>query len=658
MADYYDEATRELAMSDSLKAAVRGVASWPTHLFDPAGFRHCTRVARAAEEAAPIYIVNNAMAELQREAYLVYRNGQPLPAPVAQEAEDEEPEPVVRTPLIDEPDREFELPGRTCAGCMCSLMHVGADEHNVLLRCASCESANSDPTFQGPALQYELCVECFERREAIHPPSHTFRQIPMPVTKIVATVASYFECSRHSRPHDAVSMSVLAADDAVPNDLRRDLAQSLNAIAAKGKNEFHPWTNGKVLDVIHPSFFPFVKGVSHVVDHPLYGENEDEDDEDDEYDGETNRPPPPVRRPSLPHAPPRISPLLAKYHWLPSDVQVSPEGAVRFASPIPQLDGPQHVALHAQVAALLTGCIPLWERTLSQPLAGRRLQVVVKAVNYLLAPGQTHEGHWQLEGLPGDRILASAIYCYESAPEIRDFGLAFRARRDRVRPLRFGCANTTHVRDLVLSAATTHHVPLFTDLDAALESELVVAAMEEHHHCTDRSFEIGACPTRQGRLLVFPNGNVQHRIAGLKNMDRRQSDAASIPATISQHKTLSLYLVDPAVRVRSTRTVPPQQWERIRPGVARCVAKAAQRALGNGRGLPGEMVEKIVGWCKWGMTMQEARAHRICLTRERRVYVDAINAEWEAQGGAGGSVLDGLGDELDEDDDEAGGGQP
>ncbi|KAI8587562.1 hypothetical protein BDZ88DRAFT_236165 [Geranomyces variabilis] len=480
----------------------------------------------------------------------------------------------------------------------------------------------------------------------------------MPVTKIVATVASYFECSRHSRPHDAVSMSVLAADDAVPNDLRRDLAQSLNAIAAKGKNEFHPWTNGKVLDVIHPSFFPFVKGVSHVVDHPLYGESEDEDDEDDEYDGETNRPPPPVRRPSLPHAPPRISPLLAKYHWLPSDVQVSPEGAVRFLSPIPQLDGPQHAALHAQVAALLTGCIPLWERTLSQPLAGRRLQVVVKAVNYLLAPGQTHEGHWQLEGLPGDRILASAIYCYESAPEIRDFGLAFRARRDRVRPLRFGCANTTHVRDLVLSAATTHHVPLFTDLDAALESELVVAAMEEHHHCTDRSFEIGACPTRQGRLLVFPNGNVQHRIAGLKNMDRRQSDAAAIPATISQHKTLSLYLVDPAVRVRSTRTVPPQQWERIRPGVARCVAKAAQRALGNGRGLPGEMVEKIVGWCKWGMTMQEARAHRICLTRERRVYVDAINAEWEAQGGAGGSVLDGLGDELDEDDDEAGGGQP
>jgi hypothetical protein len=64
------------------------------------------------------------------------------------------------------------------------------------------------------------------------------------------------------------------------------------------------------------------------------------------------------------------------------------------------------------------------------PWAGQRLKVVIKAANYILLPGQEYTGTWHIEGMPHERIVASAIYYYDRDTNIRDAGLYLRRRRD------------------------------------------------------------------------------------------------------------------------------------------------------------------------------------------------------------------------------------
>jgi hypothetical protein len=62
--------------------------------------------------------------------------------------------------------------------------------------------------------------------------------------------------------------------------------------------------------------------------------------------------------------------------------------------------------------------------------AGQTLKVVVKAANYVLEPGQEYGGTWHIEGMPHERIVASAIYYYERDNTIVDAGLYLRRKRD------------------------------------------------------------------------------------------------------------------------------------------------------------------------------------------------------------------------------------
>jgi hypothetical protein len=62
--------------------------------------------------------------------------------------------------------------------------------------------------------------------------------------------------------------------------------------------------------------------------------------------------------------------------------------------------------------------------------AGSKRKVVIKAANYILAPGQEYTGTWHIEGMPHERIVASAIYYYERDPTIVDSGLYLRRKRD------------------------------------------------------------------------------------------------------------------------------------------------------------------------------------------------------------------------------------
>jgi hypothetical protein len=73
---------------------------------------------------------------------------------------------------------------------------------------------------------------------------------------------------------------------------------------------------------------------------------------------------------------------------------------------------------------------PNTETTSKSIWAGKKVKVVIKAANYILSPGQEYSGTWHLEGMPHERIVASAIYYYERDPSIVDAGLYLRRKRD------------------------------------------------------------------------------------------------------------------------------------------------------------------------------------------------------------------------------------
>ncbi len=60
---------------------------------------------------------------------------------------------------------------------------------------------------------------------------------------------------------------------------------------------------------------------------------------------------------------------------------------------------------------------------------------------------------------------------------------------------------------------------------------------------------LGDVVTKEGRLLVFPNV-LQHQVQPFELVDKTKP---------GHRKIVALFLVDPAVRVPSTATVPPQQ---------------------------------------------------------------------------------------------------
>jgi hypothetical protein len=68
-----------------------------------------------------------------------------------------------------------------------------------------------------------------------------------------------------------------------------------------------------------------------------------------------------------------------------------------------------------------------------QKLYGRRVQVIVKAANYVLQPGQEYEGSWHVEGMRHEKIVASGIYYYSTTPNLPETCLAFRERRGNSR---------------------------------------------------------------------------------------------------------------------------------------------------------------------------------------------------------------------------------
>jgi uncharacterized protein Smg (DUF494 family) len=156
------------------------------------------------------------------------------------------------------------------------------------------------------------------------------------------------------------SCGALYYDNFLPEILSQSIEQHLDALLHEKSVDLHPGSDGQVVDLIHPSLFPFIKGLTQVSDENEFS---------------------------------RCVKVNGAYSWLPSEFHVDENGAVTIGSYINNLDQNQFPELYFDIAQTFQTILPMFETKLSRSLRSSTLQVIVKAAYYFIPPGETYEGN-------------------------------------------------------------------------------------------------------------------------------------------------------------------------------------------------------------------------------------------------------------------------
>ena len=152
---------------------------------------------------------------------------------------------------------------------------------------------------------------------------------------------------------------VVKSDTAVPESLKLALRKTVVPLenVPDDQKDWHPGSNGLLLDLVHPSLFPLVTGVSRVVIDETLGVDEGIAKAGK---GET-------------------VPGNFDYQWLPCEVKFRPanDGSgntrCKIASYINNLHPHDHRQLYGVIEEILACAIPLWNMSLT-PLDGQELK--------------------------------------------------------------------------------------------------------------------------------------------------------------------------------------------------------------------------------------------------------------------------------------------
>jgi hypothetical protein len=153
-------------------------------------------------------------------------------------------------------------------------------------------------------------------------------------------------------------VAVAKSDTLIPDQLKESLrlaSTQFENVPAHFK-DYHPGSDDKVVDLVHPSLFPLMYGISRVVNTgPIKledsifkfsgsGEKLREGLQEDEVNG-------------------RADLYSSLYQWLPCDMNFT-ESGVRIQSYINNAHPADHRGLYSAVEQLITLAIPMWEAVL------------------------------------------------------------------------------------------------------------------------------------------------------------------------------------------------------------------------------------------------------------------------------------------------------
>ncbi|KAI8320677.1 hypothetical protein GQ54DRAFT_263149 [Martensiomyces pterosporus] len=339
-----------------------------------------------------------------------------------------------------------------------------------------------------------------------------------------------------------------------------ETTNKLRAYAATLENgreeckDWHPNSNGQVLDLVNPSLYPLNYKKSSFLTAPI----------------------------------PSPEAASERFCWLPTEFGVDEYGAVTIESYINNLHPVKHAALYPTIARVVSYFVPMVEQvvtdivhrrgrrvvpdfhrwykrnhperdhgddddgygddygrsqvfippqpdtfvtpdrpTIPYSLRGRRLQVIVKMSNIYLTPeSPTYEGgNWEARGMANERIVATGIYYYD-VENIAESSLEFRESvQEFWEYSREDFRGTSLAYDIFDGVAN----PDFVTLEQ----------------------RAGQVEIKSGRCICFPN-TYQHKVSGFKLAD---------PTKPGHRKVIEFFFIDPATRIPSTEIVPPQQMD-------------------------------------------------------------------------------------------------
>ncbi|CAI7580958.1 unnamed protein product [Penicillium pancosmium] len=401
---------------------------------------------------------------------------------------------------------------------------------------------------------------------------------------------------------------VVKSDTVISRELRqalKDASMPLSNIPGAEK-DYHPGSDNKVVDLVHPSLFPVIYGRTRVLPDRTIGLNDSI-----EAMGYGSIVPEPTDEQILQFTrfqPHRMSiPVFSKsFQWLPCEVEFTEEGC-KIVSYINNLHPEKHRDLYGVIEKVISKTIPLWNKSLEQrPFKGR---IHYKEVEYgeHSEPEPQHPGeHWDDEAPEWDTFDEDAwgeiVDGWAATrpillPEPGEFKPNTNFEWDRVDLRKNFPGQRLQIIVKMANIELTPDNPEYEGgswhIEGQLNERIAASAIyyydnenitpsnlsfrqragsdfyepsyEQDRHefiqavygfkeastrgKTNITQELGGIKCDEGRLITFPN-TLQHRVSPFQLADKSKS---------GHRKILALFLVDPHRRIISSANVPPQR---------------------------------------------------------------------------------------------------
>jgi len=310
--------------------------------------------------------------------------------------------------------------------------------------------------------------------------------------KAVCTCCGVLDC-RKGIFLKKYTLSNNLVNDGLKNSLLQQVLHLQNSIPV----DYHPNSNKQVVDIVHPSMYPYVKDVTKT-------KNKRKNEE-----------------------------LL--FQWLPSEFTVSNDEEITttITSYINNLDRDAHTELYGTIEKIFSKFVPSFETLLKTMADNKKIkqfnglgkcQVIVKLCNTVLTPDNNdfHGGSWHLEGLPDENIIATGIYYYKMDNITENF-LNFRG-------------SITNSYEWYYPQHCSKFVELHYGLNDVEDGKESV-------------INLGKIRTEEDLCLVFPNF-LQHQVSDFTLTDNTKPGTRNI---------LVFFLIDPSKPILSTKDIKKQQ---------------------------------------------------------------------------------------------------
>ncbi|KAI0484029.1 hypothetical protein GGR56DRAFT_668630 [Xylariaceae sp. FL0804] len=479
---------------------------------------------------------------------------------------------------------------------------------------------------------------------------------------------------------DADAM-VVKSDSLISEDLQTALkkaAAPLEHVPADQK-DWHPGSEEKVLDLVHPSLFPLIYGRSKILTEGLVTL---QDCEQYTGNGVTMPVPEPAHLevnsyPGLSswrnHGPNQMPHFYSdKFQWLPCEVKFRDNAGVEVTSYINNLHPGKFSDLYRVLEDIIAATLPMWDASLEstglRTSRGRKPRIDIQEP-YYTKPQETRPYPLYRDYGDDDDRLEEAIEEWEAwkqasrtliMPEPASFSPPphYKAHKGEEVDLRKDFADRG--LQVIVKLANIHlttespaydggswHIEgqlnehicasalYYYDSENITDSFLAFREMMDQDDLADKPYEQddyahferlygieqqGPALQELGQVLTK-----EGRLLVFPNVLQHRVSPFQLadPSKPGHRKMIALFLVDPYVRIPSTANVPPQQkawWEEM-------VLK-----LDRVRQLPPELVELVTtGAGDFPIELEEAKQIRLDLMEERKAFVDDVDKRYHQE---------------------------